>query len=120
MEIALIWIAIAVFTGVVASSKKRSGIGWFLIGLVFSLLALIAVGLMGPPDELNRTNAKTCPKCAEKVRVEAVTCRHCGHEFSAAEMQEAAEDAERIRRFSNWLPFGLLAALLIGVIAIAG
>lgn len=84
----IIWIAIAVFTAVVAASKNRNMFGWFLIGMVFSLLALLAVGMMGPPDKLDRTNSKTCPQCAETVRLEALKCRFCGHEFDSADITD--------------------------------
>jgi hypothetical protein len=26
---------------------------------------------------------KVCPQCAEKVKVEALKCKHCGNEFAA-------------------------------------
>jgi hypothetical protein len=26
---------------------------------------------------------KLCPDCAEQVRADATTCRHCGHDFTA-------------------------------------
>jgi hypothetical protein len=29
---------------------------------------------------------KTCPRCAEKIRAEALVCRHCGHTFTAEEV----------------------------------
>ncbi len=28
-----------------------------------------------------RANARTCPRCAERIKSEALVCRHCGHEF---------------------------------------
>jgi hypothetical protein len=33
---------------------------------------------------------KLCPDCAEQVRADAETCRHCGHDFSAAAAAETA------------------------------
>lgn len=44
----------AVFTAVVASSKGRSGIGWFVAGLLFNIFALIAVAGMPPLTAENR------------------------------------------------------------------
>jgi predicted RNA-binding Zn-ribbon protein involved in translation (DUF1610 family) len=32
------------------------------------------------PDELEAMT-KTCPKCGEDVKSDAVRCRHCGHRF---------------------------------------
>lgn len=47
MEIILVpvlWCVCGIFAGVVASSKGRSGCGWFLAGLVFGPIGLIAAG----------------------------------------------------------------------------
>ena len=46
MELFLVWIVCAVFTGVIASSKGRSGGGWFFLAMFFSLFALIAICAM--------------------------------------------------------------------------
>lgn len=46
MELFLFWFGVAVVTGIVGSSKGRSGVGWFILGAVFSLLALILVALL--------------------------------------------------------------------------
>ena len=41
-----IWFLFAVFTAVIASSKGRTGFGWFLLGAVFGIFALILVALL--------------------------------------------------------------------------
>ena len=47
MEILIIvWAVCAVFSGVIASSKGRSGFGWFLLGALFGVFAMFAVGVM--------------------------------------------------------------------------
>ncbi|MEM6477830.1 MAG: hypothetical protein AAF647_02165 [Pseudomonadota bacterium] len=43
-----IWLAFAVITALAASSRGRSGIGWFGLGLIFGIFALIAVLVMAP------------------------------------------------------------------------
>lgn len=41
------WIASAVFTASIAKESGRSAVLWFLCGLLFGPLALLAVGLYG-------------------------------------------------------------------------
>jgi hypothetical protein len=43
MELLFFWIAFAVLCAVIASSKGRSGFGWFFLGAIFGVFALIAV-----------------------------------------------------------------------------
>lgn len=42
-----VWIGFAVITALAASARGRSGIGWFLLGCLFGVFALIAVLVMG-------------------------------------------------------------------------
>lgn len=82
MEIFLFWLGIAIVTGIAASSRGRSGFGWFLVGCFFSILALLAVLVM--PSRKVDPNAPTpkthvrCPDCKELVLKEAKVCKHCG------------------------------------------
>jgi hypothetical protein len=43
MEIFWVWFGIAVLTGVAASSKGKTGFGWFVLGAMFSILALLII-----------------------------------------------------------------------------
>lgn len=71
----ILWLGFAIAVAILANRFDRSGILWFLIALVISpLLAGIIVLAMG-------RNGKRCPSCAETVKREAATCRHCGHNF---------------------------------------
>jgi hypothetical protein len=93
----IVWIGIAVSTGIYASHRGRSGIGWFFLSLFIPLLAFIIVALAGPPsgvllDSKGRIAAlKKCPKCAEEIRLEAQVCRFCGYEFSPTESRGHGE-----------------------------
>ena len=42
----IFWLMCAVTTAVIASSKGRSGFGWFLIGFIGGIFGLIAVCAM--------------------------------------------------------------------------
>ena len=44
-----------------------------------------------PPDA---TPKKICPKCAEKIQLDARFCIHCGQEFTDADIQASRQQAE--------------------------
>lgn len=102
MEFLVIWLICAGVTAAIASSKGRSGIGWFLIGAVLGIFGIILVACLPslavlPQDRATfydyetRTRSvppqfqmKKCPDCAEQVKADARICKHCRHEFTAA------------------------------------
>ena len=49
----------------------------FLLGLFFSLLGVVIV--MCFPEQ---GSTRTCPYCAEKVKLEARICKHCRRDIS--------------------------------------
>ena len=42
------WISSAIFSGIIANSKGRSGVGWAFAGLVFGPFGMLAAGLVEP------------------------------------------------------------------------
>lgn len=87
MEIVILWFLLSIVAGAIASSKGRSGFGYFLLSLLLSPLigGLLAIGLSDlskiAEAEANAPNPKThikCPDCKELILKEALVCKHCG------------------------------------------
>ena len=90
IEFAL-WLLLSIVIGVVASSKGRSGIGYFLLSFFLSpLIGLIIVLVLGPKEQslLKKGIVKKCPFCAELVKHEAIVCKFCGRTLTkSSELQ---------------------------------
>ena len=104
MELLVFWLLCAIVAAVIANAKGRSGFGWFLIGLLISVFAIILVAAMpairaepvrAAPDPAMRTGdrrvlgpgvaaraepdeRRPCPECAELIMRQAKKCRFCG------------------------------------------
>ncbi len=88
MAFFIFWIFLSILVGTYASSKKRSGVGWFFLSLIISpLIAFIIILVAGSP----RGTLKKCPKCAEEVKIEAQVCRFCGFQFFKSEAEKISE-----------------------------
>jgi hypothetical protein len=88
MEIFIGWIAFSVLAGWIASTKHRSGVGFFFLSLFLSpligVIAALAVGHNTVNEEqlaLERGERECCPHCAELVVRGARTCRFCGRDI---------------------------------------
>lgn len=87
-------LAIPVFTATVAESKGYSAVLWFVGGLLFGPIALIAAVGMGPnryPEirarRGRRSSLKICGYCDEPARVDAWLCPHCRMKFEEGEAE---------------------------------
>lgn len=75
MEIAILaWLAFGAITGYICQ-QKGIGFGWgCALGFLF--------GPLGTPIALlSKSRLRTCPYCTEKVRPEALVCKHCGRDL---------------------------------------
>lgn len=84
----LAWFFFSVFVGAIAAEEMgRSGIGFFLLSIVFSpLIGLICVLIVGPDQrhlekgKLTDGDHKKCGFCAEIIKIEARACKFCHNE----------------------------------------
>jgi rubredoxin len=81
----------AFMVALLASSRGRSGLGWFCLAFLASpigagLLLLTRPNLKADAAALREiADSKVCPRCAETVRSAAFVCRFCGHEFDMSQ-----------------------------------
>ena len=84
VEVVFFWLALSVAVGFYASSRGRSGVLWFFVGVVLTpLLAFVFCAVFDnkanpmPKPPSSDTHVK-CPDCAELVLAQARVCKHCG------------------------------------------
>lgn len=83
MEIAVVWLILAVIVGIAASRRGRSGLGWFFLAAVISpllaglLMLALGHGSLASAKPTPDTHVR-CPDCRELVLKDARRCKHCG------------------------------------------
>lgn len=89
MEIVIFAAILGVIVGMIAKSKGRDFLPWWLYGALIFIVAIVHVLLIKPSEghaerQALEAGGKKCPRCAEIVKEQAKVCRFCGHEFPEA------------------------------------
>jgi hypothetical protein len=70
----IVALVFGIVSSIIACSKGRNSLGWFLAGLLIGPFALVVAAL---PPVARDGQFKRCPACAEVIRAEATRCRYC-------------------------------------------
>ena len=97
----VILIACGTTAGIVASNKGRSVAGWCFLGVLLGpvgvLMALVVARNEAEIESraIASGESRKCPHCAELVKAQATTCKHCGKDIEPmpAPVPKAAEPA---------------------------
>jgi len=68
------WLIFGLVAAAIASSKGRSGCGWFIMGGLLGPFALVVALL---PEKEKTGATKKCPDCAEVIKADARICKYC-------------------------------------------
>ncbi len=74
VEYIIVCAIFGIAAAIVANSKARNALGWFITGFLLGPFALIVAVL---PLALKDGLTKKCSQCSEVILDEAILCKHC-------------------------------------------
>jgi len=113
----MIWIVLIItgaIAAVIAQSKGRSGLGWFIYGACFPGIAIIHALCI----KENKDTKKQCPDCRSWVDRKAKVCKNCSYRFTKKEMQVLVEEEQA--KQENLNSRNKVAAVVLVIVIIAG
>ena len=88
MEFLIVVALIGLIPAMIASSKGRSFVGWWIYGALLFIVALphsllIQENRGAVQARQAAAGMRKCPSCAEMIQSEARVCRYCGRDVQA-------------------------------------
>ena len=89
----IVYLIFCLVIAAIATSRGRTGIGWFFIAILISPLISIIIFLVLPEAGVpaahrvtqNSDPQKRCLYCKELINAEAIKCRFCGSDLTSDE-----------------------------------
>lgn len=73
-----LYLVASLHVGLVAKTKGRNPITFFLLTILFTPLITGLVLAVMKPEMNSSKSTKKCPYCAEDILIEAIKCKECG------------------------------------------
>ena len=122
IAIVFFWLLFALIVGLIASSRGRSGFGWFILACLISplLAGIILLVSANRRNQAERPNPSThikCPDCKELILKDARVCRHCGCKLVVPSLAAAPVDdpslVSELKDMGAWRVLYVAAAVTI-------
>lgn len=117
-----IWFVFAYASAIVAGSRGRSSLFWFLASFLLTPVVLIILYVLPPLNQsplvarevwAEDDDTQNCPVCAERVLAAALECGNCGVIFDDLGVkQEVYENRRKDDRYTAWAVFSIIGLFL--------